>query len=41
MAVGRGLVGEHVGEEEEGLVGLAKTQMGSDQSVVEEGFRPF
>lgn len=41
VAVGRGLVGKHVGEEEERLVGLAETEMGSDQSVVKEGRHPF
>ncbi|KAM2956778.1 hypothetical protein FF2_023861 [Malus domestica] len=41
VAVWRGLVGKHVDEEEEGLAGLAETEMGSDRSVVEEGWHPF
>lgn len=41
MAVWRGLVGKHVGEEDKRVVGLPKTEIRSRQSVVEEGAHPF
>lgn len=41
MGVGWGLMGEHVGEEEEGVVGLKNVEIGSDQGVEEEGGLPF
>ncbi len=40
MAVWRGLVGKHVGEEYKRLVGLSKTEIRCRQSVVEEGAHP-
>lgn len=41
MAVGWGLVGKHLGEEDKGGVSLSITQIGSYQSVVKKGVHPF
>lgn len=41
MAVGRGLVGKHVGEENKRVASLSKTEISSLQGVVEEGAHPF